>query len=351
MKRTVIFLSIIAGVIIIMFSCSKENQTSNIDKECASCEEGKVLAQKINQFKEQLQIAKQNPKNGETITMAEAIENMELLINASHGFPFEDYNERKTDVVSFQLPVDAEGNVSMTDVNAAYDEMINLVRDAYLNTGFEIKGLILVSLSFDEENKDGENVNAKVTTGKSGEQDRPEPFEDCWYYGEDLGMCEGTTYLGIMDGGDTIAGTIAANNPIYSLYDCPGPNYHVVLDPQPEITLEGDEPGYQNNNGDNLIFFYPDDGSGFTNEEKKLYADDMNYYYNNEYEVIYNLVPHNEDYPFPDYVLVTCIINGEQFYDPNNGNIITMHHQNKLTYALRYWVQDEIIPKPTPIDL
>ena len=350
MKKITIFLSIIVGVIIIVFSCSKENQKSSINKDCISCENGKALAQKINQFKDQLQFAKQNPKSGEMITMAEAIENMELLINASHGFPFEDYNERKTDIVSFQLPVDVDDNVALTDVSTAYDEMINLVRDAYTNAGYENKGLILVSLSINEEDKSDENVNAKVTTGKNGENDS-DSFEDCWYYGEDLGMCDGTGYLDY-DGGDTIAGTItiAANNPVYSLNDCPCPNYHIVLDPQPEKTLEGDESGYQNTNGDNLIFFYPDNGSGFTNEEKKLYADDMNYYYNNEYEVIYNLVPHNEDYPFPDYVLVTCLINGEQFYDPNNGAILTMHHQNKLTYALRYWVQDEIIPKPTPID-
>ncbi len=348
-KLITIIIGILAvGLIITVLSCTKENQTASNNKECASCQEGKVLAQKINQFKENLQKAKENPKSGEVMTLDEAIENMELLINASHGFPFEDYNERKTDTVSFQIPVDGEGNVSMSDVSTAYDEMIDLVRNAYINTGYENKGLILVTLSIDEENKSGENINAKITTGKSGENET-ETFTDCWYYGEDLGMCNGTFYLE-KDGGDTIATTIAANNPIFDYYDCPGPNYHIVLDPQPEITLQGDE--YQNSSGDNLIFFYPDDGSGFTNEEKKLYADDMNYYYDNEYEVIYEIVPQPQEYnyPFPDYVLITCQINGEQFPDPNNYGIVTMHHQNHLIYAHRYWVEDEIIPKPVPID-
>lgn len=332
-----------AGLIITFLSCTKENQTVNNSEECVSCYEGKILAHNINQFKERLQATKNNPKSGDVMTLDEAIENMELLINASHGFPFEDYNKRQVDIVSFQLPTDGEGNVSMSDVNTAYDEMINLVRDAYINTGFDNKGLILVTLSINEEIKSGETINAKVVTGKSGEG-TSDIFSDCWYYGEDLGMCDGTYYLE-MDGGDTIANAINANNPINDYHDCPGENYHIVLDPQPYIFLEGYE--YEDNNG-YLIFFYPDyDGNGFTDEEKKLYADDMNFYYYNEYEVIFTIIPQEYNYTFPNYVLVSCEIDGN---NETINNIPTLHHKNELTYALRYWVEDGIIPPPVPID-
>ena len=348
MKKILVVLTLMAGGMILIFSCSKnesvnnDNGSVNSNNECSTCKEGELLALKILSFKEKLQIAKENPKSGEIITMEEAIENMELLINASHGFPFGDYSERKTDIVSFQMPADADGNVLMTDVTAAYDEMISQVRDAYINTGFEEKGLIIVTLFYDPENKDNETVNATVTTGKSGEKD-PEDF-DCWYYGEDLGMCDGTYYME-MDGGDAIAEVIIENNPLNGYIDCPGPNFHIVLDPQPVLTLEGNE--YQNGSGEYLIFFYPDDdGNGFTNEEKKLYSDDMNFYYDNEYEVIYDLVPDEHNYLFPDYVLVNCVIDGE--YVTISG-IETLHHQNKLTYAERYWVEDDIMPLPDPI--
>jgi hypothetical protein len=150
----------------------------------------------------------------------------------------------------------------------------------------------------------------------------------------------------LKDGGDSIAETIAMNNPIYSYFDCPGPNYHIVLEQKPLITLQGNE--YQLPGGDNFIFFWPDDdGGGFTNEEKMLQIEDMEYYYDNEYEVIYSIVPQQYNYLFPGHVLVTCQIEGIQ--EPINF-VVTLHHKNLLIYARRYWVRDNIIPPPVPID-
>ena len=339
MKKLLLIITSIAIVssIVLINSCNK----NELNEQTKDYEDGTALAEQILAFK-----ADMLNKSGETISLEDALENMELLINASHGFPFEDYGERKNDIVSFQLPADADGNVSMPDVNTAYDEMINLVKEAYINTGFEEKGLILVTLSINEEDKSGSTIDVKVTTGKA-EEPEPKNFTDCWYYGENLGMCNGNFFLE-KDGGDTIAVTISNNGPILPL-DCPGPpsQWRHILDPQPLITLQGDE--YKNAQGENMIFFYPDDGSGFTDEEKQLSADDMNYYYDNEYDIIYDSVPNDYNYPFATYVLVNCEITGEQFYDPNNDDILTMHHLNKLTYAHRYWVRVNIIDHPLPI--
>jgi len=290
-------------------------------------------------------------KSNENISLEDALENMELLINAEHGFPFEEYGKRQTDIVSFQLQADENGNVSLAEVNTAYNEMINQVREAYNNTGFAEKGLILVTLSINETDKSGTTINATVTTGNATEPDT-DIFTDCWYYGEDMGKCDGT-FVFEKDGGDAIAEEIIENAPILPL-DCPGPpsEWRHFTDPQTVIILEGNE--YTDEQGDYLMFFYPDEeGDGFTDEEKQLSADDMNYYYDNEYEVIYNIVPNDPDYnsyTFPTYVLIGCVIKGEQFNDPDNDETLTLHHENNLTYAHRYWVHTEILPKPTPID-
>ena len=326
MKKLLLIITSITVVASIIFinSCKK----NELNEQTNEFEDGTELAEQINAFKAQLTHA----KSDETISLEDALENMELLINASHGFPFEDYSERQNDIVSFQLPADADGNVAMTDVSSAYDEMINLVKEAYLNTGFEEKGLILITLSINEEDKSGSTIDAKVTTGKA-EEPEPENFTDCWYYGENLGMCDGTYYMQ-KDGGDVIAEIIAENNPINTYCDHPMPEgWRLILANQPLITLQGNE--YQNHGGDNLMFFHPDNGSGFTDEEKQLSADDMNYYYDNEYELIYTILPDELNYPFADYVLVNCEIIGEQFNDPGNDNILTLHHQNKLTYTRR----------------
>ncbi len=215
-------------------------------------------------------------KSGDDMSLTDALKNMELLINASHGFPFEEYGTRQNDVVNFQLPIDTNDNVTISDINTAYAEMINQVRQAYINTAFEEKGLILVTLSINENDKSGNTINANVTTG--GEVAPTGNFIDCWYYGEDMGMCDGT-YAFEKDGGDAIADSITANNPINNYLDCPGPpdEWRLIIENQPLITLQGN----------NYMFFYPDDGSGFTNEEKQLSANDMSYYYDNEYELIY----------------------------------------------------------------
>ncbi|MCD4792178.1 MAG: hypothetical protein K8R54_03025 [Bacteroidales bacterium] len=324
-----------------MYSCNK----NELNEQTKDYEDGTALAEQILAFK-----ANMINKSGENMPLADALENMELLINASHGFPFEEYGERQNDVVSFQLQADENGNVTMAEVNAAYAEMINQVRQAYINTGFADKGLILVTLSINEEDKSGSTIDVNVTTGKVGEPDS-DNFTNCWYYGENMGQCTGTQYEGIMDGGDTIANTIAANNPLYDWCDHPGPGWRLILEFQDPITLEGNE--YQDVQGDNLMFFYPDEeGDYFTDEEMQLQSEDMNYYYDNEYELIYEIIPQEYNYPFATYVLVNCIINGEPWtYNQGGIDNTALRHQNVLTYAHRYWVQVSIIDNPLPIDL
>ncbi|MEA2041864.1 MAG: hypothetical protein U9N85_04850 [Bacteroidota bacterium] len=341
MKKTIFvmsFLAIIASVALIN-SCNK----TEINEPAQEFADGTELAKQILDFK-----ANMTSKSGENMSLADALKNMELLINAEHGFPFEEYAARKHEVVSFLLQADENGEVSQAQINTAYTEMKNEVREAYTNSGFDQNGLILVTLSINKEDKNETTVNANVTTGEI-HYPGSNNFTDCWYYGDDMGQCSGTQYEGIMDGGDTIANTIAANNPIFGYYDCPGPpsEWRLILDPQPLIILQGNE--YQNAQGDYLMFFYPDpDGDGlFTDEEKQLSAEDMNYYYDNEYNLIYNILPEELNYPFPDYVLVNCEIDGNQLWYNNDFEDLTaLRHKNELTYAHRYWVHKDIIPDP-----
>jgi hypothetical protein len=335
-KLSIIPISVLLAVIVCFLSCEKEQISSQKDFQ-----DGTELALKILDFKE-----KMYSKNNDVLTLDEALENMELLVNASHGFPFEEYSERRHDVVSFQLQADENGNVSMADVNAAYNEMIDLVRDVYVNSGFDEKGLVLVTIAVNEEDKSGNTIDVNVATGKKGSI-KNNMFDDCWYYGEDMGWCADWHYDGEMDGGDTIANLIASVNPIYYYNDCPGPDYHIILNPQPLILLSDFQ--YTNGQGESLTFYYPDpDNNGiYTEDELQLDIDEMNYYYNNEYSIIYDSVPDDYNYLFPDYVLVNCIINGKPILTPNKA----LHHENKLTYAERYWVHNGTIPYPTPIDL
>ncbi len=336
---------IIAGAFFIIYSCTKENEetTQTTEKEYTYTEEAKALVKQINTFNSSLEKARKGEKDGTTMPVDLALENMELLINASHGFPFQEYCDRKVDTIKFQLPTDADGHVNMANIASAYDNMKDLVRDAYINSGYNDKGLIMVSLFIDDADKGSETVSAKAVTGKTG-QPGTDLFTDCWYYGEDLGMCDGTYFLE-MDGGDTINSYLLENNPNNDIVLDPG-NGHYIHVLQDEMIFQGYE--YQDSLGEYMMFFYPDEeGNGFTDQEKQLSASQMNQYYDNEYELLYSIIPIDSNYPFPGYFLIDSDIQGDILDFLQRGNL---RHKNILTYAKRVWVPDNSIPGPTPID-
>lgn len=322
-------------------SCQKEMTTNETETICSTCQEGKELGLKINSFNALLSEAKAGSKNKGTMKLDEALKNMELLVNASHGFPFDPYSQRVVEEVEFTLEADEEGNATLNNISIAYEQMIEKVREAYINNEFENKGLVMVQLE-KNDNKNEQTITAKAVIGRRGELNTNN-FTNCWFYGENLGMCNGTL-MGIMDGGDTLANVLNANNPIHEISDCPGSDYHLILDTLDEITLQGNEYSI---NGEYLMFYYPDDGSGFSNEEMQLSAEEMNQYYDNEYYLLYTLIHEIYDIPFPAYCLVNCSIDGY----PYILNIDeALRHQNKLTYAKRNWVHNDVIPSPSPIN-
>ncbi len=339
---------IIAGAFFIIYSCTKENEetTQTTEKEYTYTEEAKALVKQINTFNSSLEKARKGEKDGTTMPVDLALENMELLINASHGFPFQEYCDRKVDTIKFQLPTDADGHVNMANIASAYDNMKDLVRDAYINSGYNDKGLIMVSLFIDDADKGSETVSAKAVTGKTGQADT-DLFTDCWFYGENMGLCADDILYGLCDGGDTINSFILENNPINGMVFDPGPGHYIhVL--QDEMIFEGYE--YQDSIGEYIMFFYPDeDDDGFTIPEMQLSAAQMNQYYDNEYELIYSIIPLDSNYTFPQYCLIESEINGNQFYY-SQTNRYNLRHQNVLTYAKRVWVPDNSVPAPTPID-
>lgn len=321
---------ILTGTCLWLAGCKKEaNSVEKPQKtnECTTCKDGEMLANRINQFKDAMSLAKNNAKSDVTISFNEAITNMELLINAAHGFPFDSYSKRKNIVLSFQLPKNSEGNVILTDVAAAYEQMHTLVRNEYINCEFAEKWLILVSLAENKTSKNDGTIDVMITIGEKGGMET-NPFNDCWYYGERLGMCNGSFFLE-KDGADTIASMINANNPIHRLCDHPGPGHHLVIEPKPLIVLQGFEYLLENNY---LMFFRPDnDNNGFSSEEMQLSATEMSQYYYNEEYLIHNLLPQIYNYqPFPRYVLINCVMEGSHFNYQQKDNL---RHKNTLQYA------------------
>ena len=74
----------------------------------------------------------------------------------------------------------------------------------------------------------------------------------------------------------------------------------------------------------------------------------MNFYFNGEEEVIYNILP--DDFQKPsNWVFMVSFLDGLQEVNPYNDYVPTIHHQNKLTYAYRHLVNGEIIAPPVQL--
>ncbi|MEZ5197826.1 MAG: hypothetical protein R2764_15995 [Bacteroidales bacterium] len=94
MKRNILILSIVAGAIIIVFSCSKEmsnNFDTGTSKNNQLTEYEIQVNKSIKDFKQKMAYCRENPhlKSGETIPADSAVWLLEATINFSHAFPNE----------------------------------------------------------------------------------------------------------------------------------------------------------------------------------------------------------------------------------------------------------------------
>ena len=336
MKRILYLASIlITGALITFYSCTKENENITVKTdECLTCGDGTALAMQIKQFETRLETARQNPyKDGEEITKEEAIDNMEMLFNASHSFATETYTRIQVDTVEFDLAVNGQGNIQITDVAAAYDGLHNSVKTVYDNINFTDKHLVTLVLYSNETN----TVKAVSTTGDKGiDPPQPTPFENCWWYGENQGMCDGTLQWEL-DGGDTLANVLFHNRP-FPIIGCP-PGNHLITVPDYGETFEGNGPleeGY-------IFYLQKDIGSGFTDDEKQLSVDEMNLWYNQEYEFLFTVLPQNKPW---NWVMTSIVIDGIEDTDDFNRWI---HHQNIVEYGLVLCVPNDIIDPPSDL--
>jgi len=336
MKKIKILSLIVAGAMIVMFSCTKENSESivnNKTNDCPSCKEGIELAKKINKFKERLAYARENVyKDGDEMTKEEAVENMEMLFNATYGFPVESYIQIKRDTIELTLPVNSQGYIQTTDVATVYDNMYTQVKTIYDNINFSDKHLVSL---FIKENE-GNQIYVISTTGEKG-TDPSVNFTHCWIYGENQGYCnEPDPFQWIMDGGDTLANKLFENRPI-PMY-CPE-GYHGITVPDYSNSFTG------NGSLENGYIFYLENPSGtqFTDEERRLDASEMNSWYAQEYEFLFTVLPDALNKP-GNWVMTSLAIDGNEHIIGNDYRYI--NHQNNVEYGLFYCVPDYIIEPP-----
>ena len=166
---------------------------------------------------------------------------------------------------------------------------------------------------------------------------------DDWKYGYNMGKCDDS-----FDDSDAAKQLeLAIRNTMYRWPETPT-GFRWITANTFNIELTGYE--YVSGN-ENLIFYIEKQlDEDFTEEEQCLDHNEMNFHFNGEREVIYQLVPNDPSYPqfstMADWVLLKAELEGLL---SARGSIKYIHHRNDLTYAERLLVP--ISELPLPIDI
>lgn len=249
---------------------------------------------KIKNFKNRMSIADGlASKSEDFISIDSVVWNIEALFNASYTFPDLLYDKIVTQELVFSVPVN-NNVVSMSDVALLYDQIINDVRTAYSNDGIvQNKSLKNVFFEKGEVENNRLEIIALVSSGRSIPEDPGNlnvyyvgPFgeDDCWYFGEYGGSCDDPSEWG--DAAEWIEYWI---NYYYGWSPAAVDGYRNIYFSQSMIHLLGNE--YVKYNGEYYIYYW-------INNLQYLYLSGslLNYYFQNEVDVIMELVPNDPKY-------------------------------------------------------
>lgn len=195
---------LIAMAIMLGLSQCKRNSVDVVSQNGISPESivnDNDAVKRIVKFKKMLSYYKSNPgiKDGETMSLSEAISDIENTFNATYSYLEDMYSESMDHEFILNLNVDSDGNVLLTDLATLYDQIVSSARNAYTNDGFENK--IFISLLADVINVNNNTavIKIKATTGERTNYNPPIPHIDGPFrpgddYIYDYGRCDDFTF-------------------------------------------------------------------------------------------------------------------------------------------------------------
>ena len=190
------------------------------------------------------------------------------------------------------------------------------------------KELILVDFAVHQLNNAEVSILITPVFGELGSLSvgyDPFGIDDYWHYGEMLGDCDLNEFEDT-DAAQKISEAIMSNRPIYM--PCSGCYYsYSDID---TVSLFGYE--YQNSSLEYLIFYIVSQTGGFTPDETCLDPDEMNLYFHNEEEVIYDNLEISLGKSF-----MSCEMEGK--LDTDENNLARIRHHNELYFGVRHLVK------------
>ena len=272
MKRKSLFtyfgLAIVIATSMIIYSCQKEktginkseNQTEQSFKDAQ-------LEKRIIAFRDKIDMIRENPtlKSGtDPMEIDSAVWYIESTSNLTYGHASFDSEEFVVDSAFIDVPV-TNGQILWADVQVAYDRVIDSLSAHNTAISANEKQLIVADISLKES--DDNTATFEVTSGFGTDGTSGLGNDYPWYWGWELGRCDGTG-LGVgLDAADIIAQQ--AN---YTISVPSGNSYYTDVVYKNVYGCE-----YTNANGDCLLF---DDFQEYTLNHQCLSTSDITFYKN-----------------------------------------------------------------------
>lgn len=247
----------------------------------------KSFVSKVKRFEETLEKCKTMRVAG-NMQIDSALWNMEALFNTSYSSPEKDYVETVKQDLTFYVNLDEDGSLPINDVSNLYEEVTDIVREAYANDGItENKSLMTVVFDKGETIGDKSSVEIHVISGRSNDnnghvivEDGPFKPGDCWYFGEYGGSCDDPSL--VCDAAEIIEDSI---NYYFAGTPVPASGFRYINYNLMTKALDGSE--YIRPNGEPYIY-----NSQYANDPNLYFSYEMlNYYFNGEKKVILQLLP------------------------------------------------------------
>ena len=328
---------------IVLSGCQKGEDSAN-----DALNQGEATLARVMDFKQQLEFYKTNPgaKNSESVSLDEAVWNIEALFNLTYAYPELSYSRTATSDTVLYLPIGTDNTVLLSDLAVFYGQMYEVVSNIYHGIELANKQFIILDVALGERNAYQQALRLNWAQGSVKGIQPPipqpvmwKPFEDgiSWWYGNDLGNSLGYGY-GKMDAADTICSLL---NAVLVPKAPAGQEYIYTNVLKKELSDEYHAP-YSHS-------FYPGEYCEFfvqnpTAAHYQLNSDQMNFHYYGERHLVLNVLPDyvggNQVQVPSDYKLFNIVI--EDFINETPQNTEIGHH-TKAYYGQREIVYHNII--------
>lgn len=334
---------------VLLTGCKKDDSTTTAADAPTADElaRGEATLAKIMDFKQRMDYYKANPaiKDGETVTLDEAIWNIEALFNVTYSYPELSYGRTVTADTILYLPLQADNTVLLTELTVFYGQMYEVISDIYHGIDLDNKQFII--LDVEEGAPAGDHLPVTLHSVQGAVKGTPPPIPEpqmwmpfaegiSWYYGEDGGNNMGI-YPNNIDAADTLTRLLNATLVSKAPH---GFSYYYTSTVTKELRND-DHHEYTNSHYPNCgpySEFYKENP---TAEEKWMNSDMMNFHYFGEKQLImYYLRDYGiESVPSSHHLCNVTI------QDNNNKTSNKIWHHTQATYGHRDVVGEHVVER------